>query len=162
MSKQTIITKDEANKKLIITREFDAPLSRVWSAWTESQWLDEWWAPKPWKTNTVRMDFRNGGQWLYYMLGPDGSRHYCLAEYSNIIPQKSYNALDAFCDEKGNINTEHPRMQWKCVFSDSTHGTQVLIEVSFNTLADMEKIIEMGFKEGFTMAQGNLDELLAK
>jgi hypothetical protein len=28
------------------------------------------------------------------------------------------------------------------------------------TVADLEKYIEMGFKEGFTSALGNLDELL--
>jgi uncharacterized protein YndB with AHSA1/START domain len=162
MSKQTIIKKDEAKKQLIITREFEAPLPKVWSAWTEADWLDQWWAPKPWKANTVKMDFRNGGRWLYYMEGPDGSRHYALADYSNIVPQKSYNALDAFCDEKGNIMTEQPRSDWKCTFSDTTDGTMVMIEVSFTELSDMQKMIEMGFNEGFTMAHGNLDELLAR
>lgn len=162
MSKQTIIKKDEAKKQLIITREFDAPVAKVWSAWTEAEWLDQWWAPKPWKANTVKMDFRNGGRWLYYMEGPDGARHYSFADYSNIVPQKSYDALDGFCDEKGNINSGFPRMNWKCNFNGSDNGTIVHIEVNFNELSDMEKIIEMGFKEGFTMAHGNLDELLAR
>jgi hypothetical protein len=38
----------------------------------------------------------------------------------------------------------------------------VNVEITFATEADMEKIIEMGFEEGFTAAHGNLDELLAK
>ena len=47
--KQTIITKDLANKKLFVIREFEGTPEQVWEAWTESELLDKWWAPKPWK-----------------------------------------------------------------------------------------------------------------
>ena len=46
------INKDVDNKKMTITRSFDAPVSDVWRAWTESKLLDQWWAPKPWKAET--------------------------------------------------------------------------------------------------------------
>ena len=160
-TKETIYRKDAANKKLTVVREFDAPLEQVWKAWTQSELLDKWWAPKPWKANTKSMDFRDGGRWLYYMEGPDGTRQYCSADYKNIIPQKSFNVLDAFCDENGTINTDFPRMNWNTQFSASGKGTKVEVQITFATEADLEKIIEMGFKEGFAAAHGNLDELLA-
>ena len=50
-----------ANKKIKVTREFDAPLDKVWKAWTEQELLDQWWAPLPWTSKTIKMDFRNGG-----------------------------------------------------------------------------------------------------
>ncbi len=34
-NKQTTITKDPGNRKLVVVREFDAPLEQVWKAWTE-------------------------------------------------------------------------------------------------------------------------------
>jgi hypothetical protein len=37
----------------------------------------------------------------------------------------------------------------------------VEVVVNFESEADMEKIIEMGFQEGFAAAHGNLDKLLA-
>ncbi len=49
MKNETIISKDLANKKLHITRHFTAPIEKVWKAWTESELLDKWWAPRPWK-----------------------------------------------------------------------------------------------------------------
>ncbi len=67
-NKQTTISKDAANKKLIVVREFDAPLEQVWKAWTDSNILDKWWAPKPWKAKTKSMDFREGGTWLYSLM----------------------------------------------------------------------------------------------
>ena len=160
-TKETIYTKDAANKKIKVVRDFDAPVEHVWRAWTEKELVDQWWAPKPWKANTQSMDFRAGGTWLYYMEGPDGSRHYCRADYETIVPNKSYTGLDAFCDENGNINTEFPRMHWQVVFTSSGGGTKVEVEITFASEADLEKIIEMGFKEGFAAAHTNLDELLA-
>ena len=53
-----------------------------------------------------------------------------------------------------------PRMHWENEFSETPNGTKVTVEITFSSEEQLEKIIEMGFKEGFTMAHGNLDELL--
>ena len=152
---------DKENKKITVEREFAAPVSQVWAAWTESKLLDQWWAPKPWKARTKSQDFKVGGTWLYSMVGPDGTEHFARLDYKTIVPQKSFEGLDAFADETGNINDEFPRMNWKVSFKPSPEGTKVEVEISYSSKADMEKIIETGFQEGFTAAHDNLDELLA-
>jgi uncharacterized protein YndB with AHSA1/START domain len=152
---------DKQNRKVSVTREFAAPLSKVWAAWTQSELLDQWWAPKPWKARTKKMDLREGGQWLYTMVGPEGEEHWCRADYESVVPMKSFKGLDAFCDPDGNVNSDLPRSTWTCTFSEAGNKTTVIIEMECETLADLEKYIEMGFKEGFTMALGNLDEILA-
>ena len=154
-------TVDKENKTVRVKREFAAPLDKVWAAWTQSELLDQWWAPRPWKARTKKMDFREGGQWLYAMVGPDGTEHWALAEYKTIDPQKSFSALDAFCDENGNINDSFPRSFWTNEFNENGDTTMVSVEIQHEKLEDLEKIIEMGFKEGFTAALENLDELLS-
>jgi uncharacterized protein YndB with AHSA1/START domain len=161
INKETVYTVDASKKKLKVVRDFDAPVDLVWRAWTEAKLLDQWWAPKPWKANTTSMDFREGGQWLYYMQGPEGERHYCKFDYSSIKPQKSIAGQDAFCDEAGNTNLEFPRMDWYLMFNSEDDGTRVETHITFASEADLNKIVEMGFKEGFAMAHNNLDELLA-
>ena len=160
--KQTTITKDTANKKILVVREFDGTPEQVWKAWTESDLLDKWWAPRPWKAKTKSMDFREGGFWLYYMEGPDGTKQWCRSDYESIDPGKSFTSIDAFCDEQGNKTNDLPGMHWKNEFSKTETGTKVTVEIIFSTEADLEKIIEMGFEEGFTAAHNNLDELLAQ
>lgn len=148
---------DKENKKIKVEREFAAPLENVWAAWTESEILDKWWAPKPWQTKTKSMDFREGGCWIYAMVGPGNETHWCIAEYKTINIRKNFSGLDAFCDEEGNINQEFPRSLWFVSFNENPGFTMVNIEVAYNELSDLEKIIEMGFKEGFTAALENLD-----
>jgi hypothetical protein len=53
-------------------------------------------------------------------------------------------------------------MKWKVDFISHGNTTRVEVEITFSSIENMEKIIEMGFKEGFTTAHGNLDKLLAK
>ena len=159
-TKETTYTKDATNNKIRVVREFDAPVEKVWRAWTEKEILDQWWAPLPWKAVTQSLDFREGGTWFYYMEGPDGSRHYCRADYQTILPKKLYTGLDAFCDEKGKVMEDFPRMNWKVEFSSTNTGTKVDVEITFASAADLAKIVEMGFQEGFSAAHNNLDELL--
>ncbi len=108
------------------------------------------------------MDFREGGLWLYSMVGPDGTESYCRVDFKTIVQNKSYTGDDTFCDENGNITHDIPGMHWKSEFRPTDTGTRVEVEITFATEADMEKIIEMGFEAGFTMAHGNLDELLKR
>jgi uncharacterized protein YndB with AHSA1/START domain len=153
-------TVDKANSKVSVKREFAAPLQDVWAAWTESELLDQWWAPKPWKAKTKIMDFRPGGFWLYAMVGPEGEEHWGRADYLSIEILKYFKAHDAFCDEEGNVNNDFPQSDWKAEFSEEPGSTFVRIEMTSVRPADLQTYIEMGFQEGFTMALENLDEML--
>jgi PhnB protein len=148
---------DRENKKIKVEREFASPLLNVWAAWTESELLDKWWAPKPWQTKTKSMDFRVGGSWLYAMVGPDNTTHWCTLDYKTINTMKSFSGLDAFCDETGIIKEDFPRSLWTNTFRENSESTIVYIEIEYQKLADLETIIEMGFKEGFSAALENLD-----
>lgn len=153
---------EKENSTVKVKREFAAPVEKVWAAWTQSELLDQWWAPKPWKARTKSMDFSVGGFWLYAMVGPDGSEQFARADYKSINPMKNFKWLDAFCDQEGIVNTEFPRSKWSVSFTGSGDSTFVDVEIKHEKLADLEMIIEMGFKEGFTAALENLDELLDK
>jgi PhnB protein len=152
---------DRDNRKINVVREFEAPLPLVWAAWTESELLDQWWAPKPWQAKTKRMDFSEGGYWLYAMMGPEGEVHWARSDFRSIAPLQSYTALDGFCDEHGNVNTGLPRSLWATVFTGGENRARVNIEITFDKLEDLEEIIRMGFKEGFTAGLENLDHLLS-
>jgi uncharacterized glyoxalase superfamily protein PhnB/uncharacterized protein YndB with AHSA1/START domain len=151
---------NKENNTVNVEREFTANLDLVWDAWTKPEILDLWWAPKPYKNITKSMDFREGGMWLYYMESPQGETHWCKNDYLKIDPKKSYTGLDAFCDESGSVNKAMPRTQWTNSFKEQGDSTIVSIVATYEKLSDLEKIIEMGFKEGFTMALGNLDDYL--
>lgn len=152
---------DKESKSIRVNKVFASTLESVWEAWTKPEILDRWWAPKPYKTITKSMDFKVGGNWLYKMVSPEGEAHWCLAEYKEQTPLKSFSALDAFCNDHGVINSEFPRSLWINSFHSKKDHTLVEITIKYEKVEDLEKIIELGFKEGFSMAIGNLDEYFA-
>jgi uncharacterized protein YndB with AHSA1/START domain len=155
-------TVDKENNKLLVEREFAAPLTNVWAAFTQAELLDQWWAPKPWQARTKTMDFREGGYWLYAMQGPEGEEHWGRMDYKTINPQNNFSAVDSFVDSEGTINPELPRATFKNDFRETGDTTTVTMETTYDKLEDLETVIKMGMKEGLTMALENLDALLEK
>ncbi len=149
-------------KTIHVVREFNAAKNLVWNCWTQAEFLDQWWAPRPFQNQTISMNFSVGGNWHYAMISPEGQKHYCKAYYNRIQPTDMYAYHDAFCDEKGADNPAMPSMNWEISFTGKEATTVVNILLQFETEAALENIIKMGFKEGFTMGLGNLDELLEK
>ena len=152
---------NKENKTITVKREFAAELPLVWDAYTKSEILDQWWAPKPWKSRTKSMDFREGGYWHYAMVGPEGEEHWALANYKTIDPKKRFTALDGFADAEGVVNTQMPQSKWEVSFTPKEDVTLVENLITFEDLAQLETTIQMGFKEGLTMAMEGLDALLA-
>ena len=163
MNKAAIFNFDVQKEARAITveRSFNASLNSVWSAWTEAAILCKWWAPKPYECVITALDFREGGRWSYYMQGPQGDRHFCYFDYDSVRPQTSFAGNEGFCDEEGKANTAMPKMRWEVGFSESDGTTIVRTHITFDSADDLEKIIQMGFKEGFSMGLDQLEELLA-
>jgi uncharacterized protein YndB with AHSA1/START domain len=151
-------TVDKSKKTVIITREFDADLSLVWDAFTKQEILDQWWAPKPFSSRTKVMNFKVGGRRFYAMVSPEGQERWVIQKYTSISPKTNFKFFNAFADE--NENPELPGSEWDHTFSEQNGTTKVSVTIYNESLERMEKQIEMGFKEGFTMTLNYLDELL--
>ncbi|HMK18263.1 MAG TPA: SRPBCC domain-containing protein [Chitinophagaceae bacterium] len=150
---------DKSKKTVFITREFDAGLSLVWDAFTKKEILDQWWAPKPFASKTKVLDFKVGGRRFYAMVSPEGQERWILQKYTSISPKTNFKFFNAFADE--NETPELPGSEWDHTFSEENGTTKVSIAIYNESLERMEKQIEMGFKEGFTMTLNYLAELLS-
>ncbi len=152
---------DKEKNTLTIVREFKADRQLVWDCYTKQELLDQWFAPKPFTTKTKSMDFSNGGHWHYAMVDPDGTEYWGYTEYHDIHPIDSYRTVDAFSDSEGTINTDLPRAKWLLTFADKDANSVVTTVVTYNSLKDLETVINMGMEEGMTATLEKLDELLA-
>jgi uncharacterized protein YndB with AHSA1/START domain len=153
------ISKDIENKTLRVIREFKAPRQKVWSAWTESSLLDKWWGPRPWNARTKTLEFKNGGHWLYAMVGPESQPHWSICTYQDISAIDSFKWSSTFCDENGKPNDDSAG-NWLIEFSENNDVTTVTVTLTFNNETDMKRLVEMGFEGGFTMGLNQLEELL--
>ncbi|HMR91190.1 MAG TPA: SRPBCC domain-containing protein [Chitinophagaceae bacterium] len=161
-------TVDKAAKAVYITREFAAGLSLVWDAFTKKELLDQWWAPRPLTSKTITMDFKVGGRRFYAMVSPEGEEiGWQIQDYTSISPKTNFKFFNAFADK--DENPQLPGSNWDLSFGEQNARpddpvgqeiTKVSITIYNDSLERMEKMIEMGFKEGFTMTLNELGNLL--
>ncbi|NCD70256.1 SRPBCC family protein [Mucilaginibacter agri] len=156
-----IFEKDLAAKKIHVVREFNAPVEKVWRAWTEPALLEKWWGPKPWVAKTKSMDFTVGGAWLYAMEGPEGQKHWSYVKFTTIEKESKFATDAMFSDEEGNTLPGAPVSHWDNKFMAEGNKTKVVIDLSFDNDADIKMLVEMGFEGGFTIGLNQLEELLA-
>lgn len=150
---------DKGTKTVLITNEFNAPRDMVWDAYTKPELLDQWWAPRPMMSRTKVMEFREGGRRFYAMVSPDGQERWVLQEYKSITPKSNFKLFNAFADE--NENPQLPGSDWDLNFNEENGKTKVSISIYNESLERLERMIEMGFKEGTAAQFENLKELLA-
>lgn len=151
-------TVDKLTKTVLVTREFNAELQLVWDAFTKQEILDQWWAPKPFESKTKVMDFKVGGRRFYAMVSPEGQEMWQLQQYTSITPKTNFKFLSVFADKDENPHL--PGSNWDLNFSEENGITKISISIYNESLERMEKMIEMGFVEGFKMTIDTLEKLL--
>ena len=81
----------ESNLKtpvLHINRTLNAPVELVWEAWSNPAHICNWWGPDGFTCTISKMDFRQGGEWLLVLHGPDGTDFDNVSVFGEIIPFK--------------------------------------------------------------------------
>lgn len=142
-----------------ITREFEAGLDLVWEAWTNPEILDQWWAPKPYSSRTKYMDFKVGGRRFYAMVNEQGvEMGWHIQEYLAITPKTHFKFFSVFADK--DENRQLPGSTWDLNFTEENGKTTVFISIFNESRERMEKMIQTGFKEGFTAGLENLERYI--
>lgn len=149
---------DKEAKTVTITREFAAPQSLVWEAFTKAEFLDKWVAPAPLTARTKYMQFEENGKRFYAMVWPDGREMWAIQRFHSIDPITGFKMWNAFADK--DENPELPGSDWTYQFSEKNGITTVCVEVYNESFERMERLLE-GFRAGFTASLVNLDNLLA-
>ena len=62
-----------AERTMVLSRVIKAPRQVVWGAWMNPETLPRWWGPEGFSCRTKRIDLRAGGEWVFDMIGPDGT-----------------------------------------------------------------------------------------
>ncbi|PWN68418.1 glutathione S-transferase [Chryseobacterium phosphatilyticum] len=161
METNIIFNKDFDSGSAYVMKIYNADVSKVWNYFTQSELLDQWWGPKPWRCETIQQNFEKEGVWLYTMIGPNGEKAgYSRSRYGEIMEHRSIEWASAFCDEHGNVSDDAPQSQWLIGFTGVEEGTKITINIHYPSQEVMKKMFDMGFEEGFTIGLNQLEEIL--
>ncbi len=77
-----------AARTMLLQRVIRAPRPLVWGAWVNEETLPQWWGPDGFSCRTQRIDLRSGGEWVFDMIGPDGTVYPNHHRYGEVRPQE--------------------------------------------------------------------------
>src|SRR5919112_61013 len=75
------------DREIRVERVFDAPLDRVWRAFTDPALVAQWWGRGN-KLVIERMEVERGGHWRYVEHDPNGEKHGFEGRYREVAPQE--------------------------------------------------------------------------
>ncbi|MDQ2888766.1 MAG: SRPBCC domain-containing protein, partial [Chloroflexota bacterium] len=91
------------NKRdLVVTRVFDAPVEHVWKAWSDPEYVMQWWGPEGFTSPLANIDFLEGGTSLVCMSSPEYGDHYSTWHYEKIVPMQRIEYIHNLSDKDGN------------------------------------------------------------
>lgn len=145
--------------ELVLERIFDAPVTRVFKAWTTPDILMRWWCPPPWRVTACEIDLRPGGRFNTVMEGPDGAVMENKGSVLEVIPDRRLVFTDALAADW--VPVGKPFMVGHIEFEDlggvRTRYTGKARHWSAEDKANHE---QMGFSEGWGIAADQLAALL--
>jgi len=89
------------NKKLVIERTFNAPISKVWAAFTTPEILAKWWSPAGMTNYHASTDVREGGEFRFCFASSEGKKYWGKGVYRTINELTYLSYLDYFTDSDG-------------------------------------------------------------
>jgi hypothetical protein len=93
------------------------------------------------------MSFEVGERRFYAMVSPEGQERWSIQAYTSITPKTNFKMTSVFADK--DENPELPGSKWEFNFSEQNGLTKISIAIYNESLARLEKMIEMGFIEGY-------------
>lgn len=143
-----------AERTMVLQRSIKAPRSVVWGAWMNPETLPQWWGPDGFSCRTKRIDLRAGGEWVFDMIGPDGTvfpNHHLYRE-ARAEERLSYSLL---WGENGPKHAD----AW-ATFEELDGTTRVTLGMVFNTAAEFQGAREMGAVELGHQTLGKLERFI--
>lgn len=157
----TSVEKDLDALTMTIVADFAVPLQRLWEAYADPRQISKFWGPETWPATFVRHDMATGGRSHYYMTGPNGERSDGFWEFTSVNPPHSFEVVDGFANADGTQNPEMPTMKMRFQFEETPTGSRMTNIATFNSLEQLEQLIEMGMEEGTRSAMSQIDAVLA-
>ena len=144
------------DREIVITREFDAPRTRVFEASTRPEHLQRWLlGPEGWTMPVCESDLRPGGAWHFVWRGTDGNGDEMAMRgvYQEVAPPERI------------VNTESWGGDWPetlntMVLAEHDGKTTLTYTILYPSPEARDAALGTGMKDGVTMSYNRLAEHL--
>jgi len=142
-----------SDNEIRIVRDFDAPASLVFRAWTSPELVARWWHADRGSVTSIDIDLRVGGGWRYVMVATAGFEVAFHGEFREIVPDERLVTTEVYegaPDDEAVTTT---------TFAETDGRTRVEILVRHGSKQARDMHLESGMEDGLQRALELLEEL---
>lgn len=143
-----------AERTMLLQRVIKAPRDIVWGAWFNPETLPQWWGPDGFSCRTQRIDLREGGEWVFDMVGPDGTVYPNHHLYGDVKRGERI-GYALLWGENGPKHAD----AWVS-FEDADGGTKVTLGMVFSSSAEFQQARGFGAIELGLQTLGKLERFV--
>jgi uncharacterized protein YndB with AHSA1/START domain len=148
-------TAPDADREIVLSREFDAPRELVWRAYTDPAHIVNWWGPDGFTNTIYEMEVRPGGRWRFMMHGPDGKDWPNRITYREVVAPERLEYLHG-----EDVDDDPGAFDVTITFEDLGGSTRVTQRMLFATAAQREGVVSFGAIELGNQTMRKLAEYL--
>ena len=154
MSNGNVVVERE-EKAFSMSRVFDAPRELVWKVYTDPAFVPRWWGPRDVTTVVDKMDVSVGGVWRYIQRDAQGDEYGFNGVFKVVEAPERLTYTFEFEPMAGHIVTD------TITFEELPDGkTRVTARSKFDTLEDLEGMLQSGMESGANESWDRMEELL--
>jgi uncharacterized protein YndB with AHSA1/START domain len=154
---ETQITYDKDVPIVRITREFEAPVAKVFRAHVDRDLYAKWTGPRELTTTISQWDCRTGGSWRFEQTDGEGNSYEFFGSYHEVRPDESIVWTFTYVGFPDSVSLE------RTAFEDLGGGRSRLVATSLmDSFEARDAMIEAGMEQGILEGYEKLDEALAE
>jgi len=90
-------------RKVLVSRVFDAPIENVWKLWSDPELIKQWWGPDKFTCPVAEIDFKVGGISKVCMVSKElgFGESYSIWQYTKIQPYTSIEFIQNLANKDG-------------------------------------------------------------
>lgn len=140
---------------LVLERVVDVRPKLLFSAWTQPEYIKQWFAPAPWTTVDCEIDLRPGGTFRTVMRSPEGQDFPMMGCFLEVIQNEKLVWTDALT--VGYRPSVNPFFTAIITLEPHGQGTKYKVLARHRDEASRKKHEDMGFHKGWSQC---LDQLV--
>jgi uncharacterized protein YndB with AHSA1/START domain len=152
MEQKTKINAEDGKQELVITREFDLPLELLFTAFAESEIVEQWMG-----TKVLKLESKKHGSYQFETTDPKGNKH----RFNGVIHEFVLNQkiIRTFEMENTPFGVQLEIYEFERLNDDTS---KLNMHVIYESIAKRNQVLQLPFAQGINMAHNRIQEILSK
>lgn len=153
MERKTKITAEDGKQELVITREFDLPLELLFTAYTESEIVEQWMG-----TKVLKLENKKHGSYRFETSDANGKVVFqANGTIHEFEPNKKI--IRTFEMENAPFGVQLEFLEFEKLTEDTS---KLKMQVVYKSVELRDQMLQLPFAQGINMAHNRLQEILNK